>query len=107
MCFNPIQDGGGGKKTPYQFFTDNPVTSTNEGLRPQYILTFGLTFLSHWCKISRSYLVPVPNYWTWTKTTPQKKQFFWSNPYKIEVMITSPIEMLELPNFGQVTTSTI
>ena len=42
-----------------------------------------------------------------TKTTPQKKWFFWSNPYKIEVMITSPIEMLELPNFGHMTRSTI
>ena len=35
------------------------------------------------------YLVPVLNYWTWTKTIPQKSSFFWSNPYKIEVMITS------------------
>ena len=28
----------------------------------------------------------------------------WSNPYKIEVMITSLIEMLELPNFSHMTT---
>ena len=27
-------------------------------------------------------------------------QFFWSNPYKIEVMITSLTEMIDLPNFG-------
>ena len=40
-------------------------------------------------------------------TTPQKYWFFWSNPYKIEVMITPFIEMLELPNFGHMTTSTI
>ena len=33
--------------------------------------------------------------------------FFLSNLYKIEVMKTSPIEMLELQNFGQVTTPTI
>ena len=26
--------------------------------------------------------------------------FFWSNSYEIEVMITSLIEMLELPNLG-------
>ena len=39
--------------------------------------------------------------------TPQKKWFFWSNPYKIEVMITSFIEVLELPNFGHMTTSAI
>ena len=34
-------------------------------------------------------------------------RFFWSNPYKIEVMITSLIEMLELPNFGHMTISTM
>ena len=37
----------------------------------------------------------------------QKNWFFWSNPYKIEVMITSLIEMLELPNFGHMATCTI
>ena len=31
---------------------------------------------------------------------PPKNLFFWLNPYKIEVMITSLIEMLELPIFG-------
>ena len=39
--------------------------------------------------------------------SPSSWNKFWSNPYKLEVMITSPIEMLGLPNFGQVTTSTI
>ena len=43
-------------------------------------------------------LVLVPIYWTWTKSTPPKNRFFWLNPYKIEVAITSFIEMLELPN---------
>ena len=38
---------------------------------------------------------------------PSKKAVFWPNPYKIEIMITSLIEMLELPNFGHMTTSTI
>ena len=38
---------------------------------------------------------------------PLKKQFFWSNPYKIEVMRTSHIKMLELPKFGHMTTSII
>ena len=66
-----------------------------------------LILLPHWCKISRPYLLPVPNYWTWTKTTPQKKCSFWSNPYKIEVMITSLIEMLEWPNFDHMTSSTV
>ena len=49
------------------------------------------------------FLLSVPNYWTWTRTTPRKKWFLWSNPYKLEVSITSVREMLELPNFGQVT----
>ena len=36
------------------------------------------------------------------KTTPQKKRFFWSNPYKTEIMITSLIDTLELPNFENI-----
>ena len=44
--------------------------------------------MPHWFKYSSSYLVPVRNYYTWTKTTSQKKRFFWSNLYKIEIMIT-------------------
>ena len=37
----------------------------------------------------------------------KKKWFFWSKPYKIEVLITSLIEIPELPNFGHMVTSTI
>ena len=37
----------------------------------------------------------------------KKMWFFWSNPYEIECVITSVIEMLELPNFGHMITSTI
>ena len=66
-----------------------------------------LTLFPHWCKISSSYLMSVPNYWTWTKTTPQKKWFFWSNPHKVEAMITSLTEMLELPNFVHMTAFTL
>ena len=33
--------------------------------------------------------------------------FFWSDPYKIEVIIIFLIEMLKLPNFDHKTTSTI
>ena len=51
--------------------------------------------------------MPVPNYWTWSNTTLQKRWFFRSNPYKIKFMITSLVEMLELPNFGHIATSTI
>ena len=44
--------------------------------------------MSHWSKISRPYLVPVPNYLTLTKYTPQKMWVFWLNPFEIEAMIT-------------------
>ena len=32
---------------------------------------------------------------------------YWSNPYKTEVMITPVLEMLKLPKFGHILTSTI
>ena len=35
---------------------------------------------------------------------PSKKIFFWSVPQKTEVLRILPIEMLELPNFGHMTT---
>ena len=33
-----------------------------------------------------------------------RKLFFWSNPYKVDVLITSLTEMLEIPNFVQTPT---
>ena len=36
-----------------------------------------------------------------------KKGYFWTNPYKIEIMKTPIQEILELPNFGYITISTI
>ena len=85
---NSIQDGGEGwgEKTPSTSFS--PVTSTNIGTSPPKFLLLVLTLLPHWCEISGLYLVPVPNYSTWTKTTSQKKGFFWLNCYTIEVIIT-------------------
>ena len=59
------------------------------------LLSFLLTLLPHMCKISKSFLVPVPSYWTWTKTTLKKIVFFWSYPYKTEVVVASLIEKLE------------
>ena len=40
---------------------------------PQYFWLLILIFFPPSCKISGPYLVPVWNYWTWTKTIPQKK----------------------------------
>ena len=86
---NPILNGGkGGKKVPYQF---SPVTSSNVGINPTTFWFLILTLLPHWRKNLRPYLVPVPDNWPWIKTNPQEKWFFWSNPCKIKVMITSLI----------------
>ena len=38
------------------------------------------------------------NCWTWTKVTSQASGHFWSNSYRIQVMVTSLIEMLEHGN---------
>ena len=99
---NTIQDGG---KRPTSSFP--PVTSTNAGFSLQNFWLLVSALLPHWPKISRPYLVSVPSYWTWIKSTPQKNWFFWSNSYKIDIIIISVIQMLELPNFGHMTTSWI
>ena len=51
---NPIQKG-----YPYQFFLSFLYKRRNT---PQTFLTFSFDLLSHCCKISRLYLVPVPKY---------------------------------------------
>ena len=83
------------------------LTLFRMGGKPTSIPLFVSMLLLHWSKISRPYLVPVPNYWNWTKSTSQKYWFFWSNPCNIGVMMTSVIEMLELPNFGYMNTPAI
>ena len=96
-CFNPISP------SPTSF----PNVLQTKKLAPK---TFWLLVLTHATLVrifKGPYLVSAPNYWTLIKTTPQKKCFFWSNPYKIEVMITSLIKLLELPKFGHITISTI
>ena len=62
LDINPIQERGeGSDETLAASFSS--VTSTNVGLSPQNFLTFSLTFLPYWCKISRPYLVQFLNFW--------------------------------------------
>ena len=42
-----------------------------------------------------------------TAPVKKKKSFFSSNPYKIDGMLISLGKMLELSNFGHITTSTL
>ena len=99
--------GGGGGRGGALAKRFSPATSTNVGVNLQNFLTFSFKTFATLVEISRPFLVPVPNYWAWTKTTPQKKWFFWSNPYKIDVMITFLIEVLQLTNFGYMRIFTI
>ena len=63
--------GGGGKKaSPTSFF---PVISANVGIIPQNFSISSFSPFTTLVYLSSLHLVPVPNYWTWTKTTPQKK----------------------------------
>ena len=92
---------GGGP--PTSFF---PVTYTNIGNSSQNFLTF--SFNPFATLVSNSKAIPSvsPKLLNLNQDHSSKKWFFWSNPYKIEVMIASLIEMLELPNFGHIITST-
>ena len=76
-------------------------------IRAQNILTFGFNPFATLVPISKAIPSAIPKLPSLNQEQPSKNWFFWSNTYKIEVMITSVIEMLDLPNFGRMTTSTI
>ena len=101
-----MEGGGGGAKRPPTSFS--PVTSTNIGISPQNILSFSFdpfdTLVSNF-KFAPSgspKLLDLNQH-----HLSKKKRFFWSSPYKIEVVITFLIEMLHLPTFDYMNASTI
>ena len=100
--------GGGGGETKRPVRTSfSPIPSTNVGISPQNFLTF--SFNPFATLVQNFKLVPSasPKLLNLDQDHPSKKWFFWSNPYNIEVVITSLIEMLQLPNFGHMNMSTI
>ena len=111
FLINSIQDRGRDKKAPLPLFF--PVT--NVGINPQIFLTFSFnpiaTLVWNVKAIPSASIIELKFdsqiIELKTKTAPQKNWFFKSNSVKIEVMITSFIKMLELPNFGYMTSSTI
>ena len=96
---------GGGPKSPPSSFS--PVTSRNVGFGLQNFLTFSFNPFTTLVQNFKFVTSASPKLLNLNQDHPSKKRFFWSNPYKIEVMITFLIEMLQLPNFGHVTTSII
>ena len=101
--FNPIQvEGGGGKKTPPTIFS--PVASTIVGINPLNFLTLSFNPFATLVKNFKSIPTASPKVLNLNQDYTSKKCFFWLNPYKVEFMIISVIEMLELPNFDHMTT---
>ena len=102
--FNPIQHGGQKAPPPTSF---SAVTSTNVWFGPQNFLTF--SFNPFVTLVQNFKFVPSasPKLSNLNHDRSSKKRFFWSNFYKIEVVITFFTEMLQLPNFGHMTTSVI
>ena len=74
LLLNPIQEGGRGAKSPPPSLLPvfpMQLLKTYE-LAPKRFWLLVLILLSHSCKISGPYLMPVPYYWTSTNSTPQK-----------------------------------
>ena len=93
------------KGPPTSFF---PVTSSNVEFSPPNFLTFSFnpfaTLVENFKFVPFAYLKLL----NLNQDHPsKKKRFFGSNSDKIEVMITFLIEMIQLPNFGHMTTSII
>ena len=100
-----MEVGGGSKKVPST--SSSPVTSTNVGFGPQNFLTFSLNPLVTLMLNFKFVPSARPKLLNLNQDHPSKKQFFWSSPDKIQVMITFLIEMLQLPNFSHMISSII
>ena len=96
--------GRGSKKTTPTSFS--PVTSINVALSPENFPTFSF---NPFATLVQNFMV-IPSSSTKSLNLNQDhplQKLFWSNSYKIDVMITSLIEMLVLLNLGHMTTPTI
>lgn len=76
----------------YTLSSFSPVTFINARICPQAFCVLASIFLPHCWQLTRSYRFPVLTCWNPKKTTPQKN--FLSNYFKIEVIITSLLEIL-------------
>ena len=92
--------GWGPKRSHASFYL---VTYTNVGINPQIYLSFSFNHFSTLVSISKAISSASSNLLNLNQDLPQKMWSFWPNPYKTEVMITSLIDVLVLPNFGHAT----
>ena len=77
----------------------SPVTSTNVEISPKNFLIFSFSPFATQVLIFKAIPSASPKLLNLNQDQSSKKWFFWSNPYIIEVMITSLIEMLLKWNF--------
>ena len=96
--------GGVAKYPPNRY---SPVTPTNVGISPEIFLTFRFNSFKPLVQNLKSITSASPKSWNLNQDHPSNDWFFWLISYRIEAMITSLIEMLELPNFGHMRKSTI
>ena len=94
----------GGQKSPFLSVFPLYFLQTLESA-PKIFRLLVLTLLPHCHRVAARASPKLVNLEPRSLLT--KLLFFLSNPYKIEVVITSLIEMLELPNFGHMIASTI
>ena len=98
--FNPIQMGPTCQLAPSNFYRRLELDPKPSEFQFQPSCYTGVKTQGHTqCQSQIIELEPRPSL--------KKKCFFWSNSYKIEVIITSLIEMLDLSDFGHMTTSAI
>ena len=99
LAFNSIQDGG------YIF---SAVTFPNLGVRPSKFLAFSLNPFDTMLKNLNTIPSISPKFLNLTQDKPSKRPVFLVRSlYKVEVMISSLFQMLELPDFGHMTTPAI
>ena len=105
--FNPIHDRGRGEgqKAPPTIFS--PATFTNVEISPKNFLIFSFNFFATRVKNFKFVPSASPKLLNLDEDRSSKRWFSWSNPYKIELMIISLTEMLELAIFDHMTTHTI
>ena len=101
---NPFQDEKA-KVSPTPSTIFSPVTSTKIEISHKNFLTF--IFNTSFTLVWNFKVIPSvgPKSLNFNQGYPSKKGIFWQNPYKTDIMTTSFIEMLESPNFVQMTIS--
>ena len=106
MYINPIQDNPiqGWCKALTSF---SPEIPTNVRISSYYFLHFSFNLFVTQLETSNAISVTSPKLLNLNQDHLSENLFFWSNPYKIKVVITPFIENPELPNFAHMTLLTM